>query len=369
LQLLALTHLDNFNLSICLAAFLSLLFSIIVGRFLYKADLPPSLLDMPNKRKIHTAPTPLVGGITVIFSMLIIIILFQLYTNINIQLFIIFSLYFLFIGLFDDLFRWDYKKKLILQVFGIILFIISISSNISHLTFMSIYSDHKFLNYIIIFLWILIIINAFNFFDGVNFLAGSLAIVFFSSYAIYYNGLGENLPLILLVILIFSIIGFLVYNRAPAKMFLGDAGSMFLGFAIASFPIIFKSNTSDSLDLIFPLIVSFILISDTTFVVVTRVIKGKNPFYPDKTHLHHQLLNLKFRNRYIVLIIIAGAILHSILAFLSYEIELTLLLTLLILVNTIFIVMPRFLPVLFAKYNLWGLKNIYDDIVKCFKGK
>ena len=94
---------------------------------------------------------------------------------------------------------------------------------------------------------------------------------------------------------------------------------------------------------------------------------GKNPFNPDKTHLHHQLLNLKFRNRYIVLIIIVGAILHSILAFLSSKFELILLLTILILVNTIFIVMPRFLPVLFAKYNLWGLKNIFDNIVKYFK--
>ncbi|MCJ7801521.1 MAG: hypothetical protein MUP82_04085, partial [Candidatus Marinimicrobia bacterium] len=91
--------------------------------------------------------------------------------------------------------------------------------------------------------------------------------------------------------------------------------------------------------------------------------KGKSPFNPDKTHLHHQLLNLKFRNRYIVLIIIAGAILHSILAFQSQEITLTLLLALLILINTIFIIMPCFLPTLFSKYNLWGLKIIYDKIV------
>ena len=136
----------------------------------------------------------------------------------------------------------------------------------------------------------LLIINAFNFFDGVNFLAGSLAIVFFSSYAIYYNGLEENLPLLLMGILIFSIIGFLFYNRAPAKMFLGDAGSMFLGFALASLPIIFKSNASNTLDLTFPMIVLFILISDTTFVVVSRFIKGKNPLHPDKTHLHHLVL-------------------------------------------------------------------------------
>jgi len=359
-------QLDNSNLSIYFAAFLSLLFSIMIGRLLYKSDLPPALLDMPDKRKIHTRPTPLVGGITVIFSTLIVIILFRLYANTQIQQFIIFSLYFFFIGLFDDLFRWNYKKKLILQVFGVIIFISSISSNISHLTFISIYSDYKILNYIIIVLWMLFIINAFNFFDGVNFLAGCLAIIFFSSYAIYYYRLGDNLPLTLAIVLIFSIIGFLVYNRAPAKMFLGDGGSMFLGFAIAAFPIIFKSDTSNPLDLAFPVIVSFILISDTTFVIVNRIIKGKSPFKPDKSHLHHQFLNLNFRNRYIVIIIIVGAILHSTLAFQSQEIELIWFIILLILVNIIFIVLPRFLPALFKKYNLWRLKNIYDNFINYF---
>ena len=362
-------QLGNLNFNIYLVAFLSVLFSITIGRLLYKSDLPPALLDIPNKRKIHTTPIPLVGGITIIFSTLLVIILFQLYANTQIQQFIIFSLYFFFVGLFDDLFRWDYKKKLILQIFGVMIFVSSISSNISHLTFISIYSDYKILNYVIIALWILFIINAFNFFDGVNFLAGCLSILFFSSYAIYYSKIGDNLPLYVMVIIIFSIIGFLVHNRAPAKMFLGDGGSMFLGFAIAAFPIIFKSDASNSLDLAFPVIVSFILITDTTFVIINRIINGKNPFYPDKSHLHHQFLNLKFRNRYIVIIILTGALLHSILAFFTQRLDLIWFIFLLILINLIFIVMPRFLPALFKKYNLWGLKNTYDNMINFFEEK
>jgi len=361
--------LDNFILTIIIAAILSLLFSTLIGRLLYKSDLPSSLLDIPNKRKIHTRPTPLVGGITIIFSMLLVIILLQLYTVHQTQQFIIFSLYFLFVGLFDDLFRWDYKKKLILQVIGIILFIISISSNISQLTLFSIHSDYILINHVIVFFWLLFIINAFNFFDGANFLAGSLAVVFFSSYAIYYFQAGGNLPFVLLIVLIFSIIGFLTYNRAPAKMFLGDAGSMFLGFALASFGIIFQSSTHNSLNMTFPVIVLFILISDTIFVIVNRIKKGESPFYPDKTHLHHQFLNLKYRNRYIVLIILVGAILHSILAFQAFNMGLLLLLSLLVLINIIFIVLPRFLPTLFERYNLWGLKNIYDNIIKYIQEK
>jgi len=163
--------------------------------------------------------------------------------------------------------------------------------------------------------------------------------------------------------------GFLVYNRAPAKMFLGDAGSMFLGFAIASFPIIFKSNEINTLDLTFPIIVSFILISDTTFVVVNRIINSKSPFYPDKSHIHHQLLNLNFRNRYVVTIIILSAILHSILAFFVLKIDLIWVIILIVLLNVMFIIMPRYLPSLFSKYNLWGLKKIYDNIVNLSKKK
>ena len=293
----------------------------------------------------------------------------QLYTETQVELFIIFSLYFLFIGLFDDLFRWNYKKKLVLQILGIILFIISISSNISSLTFVSIFSNYKIINFIIVFLWLLFIINAFNFFDGANFLAGSLAIIFFMSYAIFYYILGETLPLILLVILIFSIAGFLVHNRAPAKMFLGDAGSMFLGFAIASIPIIFKPSISNTFDLTFPVIILFILISDTTFVIFNRIVKRKSPFEPDKTHIHHQLLNLEFRNRYIVLIIIIGAILHTILALFSSTIGLILLVILLLILNILFIILPRFIPTLFAKYNLWGLKNIFDNLIKYLRNE
>ncbi len=360
---------NNFNLNIYLIALLALLFSILVGRFLYKSNMSFVLLDIPDTRKIHTTPTPLLGGITVIFSTLIVIIIFQLYTNTKVEIFIIFSIYFIFVGLFDDLFKWNYKKKLLLQTLGITLFIISIYSNISQLTLFSIYSDFKIINFIIIFLWILFIINAFNFFDGVNFLAGSLAIVFFSSYAIYYNQLGESLSLTLLIVLIFSIIGFLVYNRAPAKMFLGDAGSMFLGFTLASYPIIFKPDEFNTLDLTFPVIVLFILISDTIFVVINRIINSKNPFYPDRSHLHHQFLNLKFRNRYIVFIILLGSILHSLLAFKSSELTLILLVFYLSGINAVFIIMPRFLPVLFAKYNLWGLKKIYDTIINLFEGK
>lgn len=349
-------------------ALLSLVVSIIIGRFLYKTDLPESLIDKPNNRKIHSIPTPLVGGITIVFSLLIITILYQLFKDPYFQYFLIFAIYFFFIGLFDDLFSWNYKKKLILQLIGIIAFLSYLPLNIEIISFNSLVLTNIIVNYLLIGFWILFIINAFNFFDGINFLAGSLAIVFFISYAIYYSLYRDILVLSILLILIFSIIGFLIYNRAPAKMFLGDAGSMFLGFSLATFPIIF-TETIDHVDMTFFIIVVFILISDMIFVMITRLLKNKNPFKPDKTHLHHQLLNLHFRNRYVVLIIIIGAVIHSFLAYYSPKLSIISIISLLIIINTFFIILPRFLPYIFTKYNLWGLKNIYDRSVNFLKAK
>jgi len=347
---------------------LSLISSLTIGRFLYKASLPDSLLDIPNSRKIHTKPTPLVGGITIIFASIIVIILFQIYNEPKVQQYVIFSLYFFFIGLFDDLFRWEYKKKLLLQVFGIISFIVAISPHLTSISFSTFYSTNTIFNYILIGFWLLFIINAFNFFDGINFLAGSLAIVFFTSYSIYYYQSNELLLVSILLINIFAILGFLIYNRAPAKMFLGDAGSMHLGFTIAAFPFVFTEPTKN-IDMTFLLIVVFILISDTTFVVFNRLIQNKSPFKPDKTHLHHQLLNLEFRNRYIVLIITSGAIIHSILAFKIKEFSILSILSILIMINFVFIIFPRFLPFIFKRYHLWGLKKIYDKLINILKLK
>lgn len=347
---------------------LSLIISLLIGRFLYKSKIPISLIDKPNSRKVHTTPTPLLGGITIVFSMIIVVILFELYKDPNIEQYIIFSLYFFFVGLFDDLFQLDFNKKLILQMLGTAAFVMSISSNIIILNFSTLSSHNLIINYILVAFWILLIINAFNFFDGINFLAGSLSIVYFSTYYIFYANCENLNVLFVLLIIIFSTIGFLIYNRAPAKMFLGDAGSMFLGFTIAAFPFIF--NESDgTVNVAFFILVVFILISDTIFVVIKRLAKNKNPFKPDKTHLHHQLLYLNFRNRYVVLIILIGAITHSILAFHIEDLSLKVIILFIIIINLFFILFPRILPFVFARYNLWKIKNLFDRAINHFANK
>ena len=187
-------------LNILLISIPSFILSILIGRLLYKSDLPQSLIDLPGSRKVHKRPTPLIGGITILFTMLVMVVFFNIYENSDIQLYIIFSLYFFFVGLFDDLFRWNYKRKLFLQMVGAIAVIMSISSNISTISFSSISSNSLLLNQLIVLIWLLFLINAFNFFDGINFLAGSLAIVIFTSYSFQFE---NYYSLTILIILVF----------------------------------------------------------------------------------------------------------------------------------------------------------------------
>jgi len=326
-------------------AVFSLLLSLAIGYFFCKVSLPKQLLDYPSKRKIHHIPTPKVGGCIILISLLATSLLFGLWKNDNYSYYLILCTIFFLIGLLDDVYDWDYKKKLLSQISGIMLFLIIIPIDMSKIIFTSIEIQIPWLNYLLIILWILAIINSFNFFDGINTLAGSLGIIFFTSYCILFYSNQSVFPSEICIILIFSILGFLIYNRTPAKMFLGDSGSIFLGFLIATLPLLFTINKSVGIDVTYPVIITSILIMEITYLILSRIRNKKSPFYADKTHLHHQLLNLNLRNRYVVLIIIFCTILLSILAYFSRQLLFYQVVVILLFLFVIIIVLPRYLGI------------------------
>lgn len=334
----------------------SLLLSLTIGYICCKITIPKQLLDYPNKRKIHSIPTPKVGGCIILISLLVTSLFFGLTKNQNYSYYLILCTVFFLIGFLDDIYEWNYKKKLISQISGIMLFLIIIPIDTSIIIFTSIEIQIPWLNYFLIILWILAIINAFNFFDGINTLAGSLAIIFFTSYCILlYNG-QSVVQSEICIILIFSILGFLIYNRTPAKMFLGDSGAIFLGFIIATLPLLFTFNGSVGIDVTYPVIITSILIMEMTYLILSRIKNKKSPFSPDKTHLHHQLLNLNLRNRYVVLIIVLSTILLSILAYFSRQLLFYQLVVILVFLFVIIIILPRLLkPLKQYVYNIFNI--------------
>lgn len=334
----------NLNLAqFVFPAVFSLLLSLAIGYFFCKISLPDPMYDYPSKRKIHHIPTPKVGGCIILISLLVTSLLFGLWKNENYSYYLIMGTIFFLIGLLDDVFDWNYKKKLLAQVFGIMLFLFVIPVDMSKITFTTIEIQIPWLNYLLITLWIIAIINSFNFFDGINTLAGSMAIIFFTSYCIFSYNSQADLQLEIYTILIFSILGFLIYNRTPAKMFLGDSGSIFLGFLIATLPLTFRNQEEVGMDVTYPVIITSILIMEITYLILSRIKNKKSPFYPDKTHLHHQLLNLNFRNRYVVLIIIFSTIMLSVLAYFSRQLVFYQVVVILSFLFLIMIVLPRFL--------------------------
>ena len=324
-------------------AIFSLLFSLLIGNILCKVSIPKRMLDYPDQRKIHLNPTPKVGGIIIFSSLITTSLLFGLLVNVTYNYYITLCIAFFLIGLLDDAFDWSYKKKFLAQILLIILFLLVIPIDVSTLTFSSISIHVPWINYLLILLWILGIINAFNFFDGINYLAGCLAIVFFVSYSLLSFNFQSVIQVEVYLILIYSILGFLFFNRAPAKMFLGDSGSMFLGFLIATLPLLFTSKTNVGIDITFPVIITSILLMETIYLIISRIRNKKSPFAADKTHLHHQLLNLNLRNRYVVLIIVFGAILFSILAYFSSQLVFYQIIVIELFLFSLIIVLPRFL--------------------------
>ena len=157
------------------------------------------------------------------------------------------------------------------------------------------------------------ITNAVNLIDGLDGLASGISAIYFLTIAIIaiLMGMPMDLEITLCLIMFGSTLGFLVHNFYPAKIFMGDSGSMFLGYIISIICLLgFKNVTMTSL--IIPMLLLAIPIMDTFFAIVRRVINHKPITMPDKNHLHHQLLRLNISHRNVVLIIYLIDILFAI---------------------------------------------------------
>ena len=150
-------------------------------------------------------------------------------------------------------------------------------------------------------LWVVGLINAFNWVDGLDGLAAGLSLI--ASASIFFAGLSLNIQAesIIMVALIGASFGFLMHNFNPAKIFMGDCGSYLIGSLIAFYTLfLYKSDLAfdygkiNSLSIILFL---FVPIVDMVYVVLKRILKGRLPFYPDREHLHHRILRVGFNHK------------------------------------------------------------------------
>lgn len=270
-----------------LFAFLS---SLIITPLIRKIALIIGATDKPEERKIHKKEMPRLGGMAIFISFyLTSVFIFNHLDNHIKGLFIGASIIFL-CGIIDDIKSLSYKTKLVFQFIATILLITN-GVYISNISFLSNTIHLGIIGIPLTFIWVIGITNAVNLLDGIDGLACGVSAIasFFLAIIAYING---NIPIaILMTIIVGSCFGFLPFNFKNAKIFMGDSGSLFLGFILAAISMqgTFKSATTF---IIVPALLLGLPIYDTINIIIRRIIKGTPITMPDKEHFHHRLLAL-----------------------------------------------------------------------------
>lgn len=282
-----------------------IIFQILITIPIIKLSKNKGLLDVPNERKIHQNATPYTGGITLALTYLFIIFISD-FENKYLNLILSYGFIISLTGLIDDRYYVRPGTKLLLQTVPIF-FLIDQNLYLTNLGNYIIFGKLELgsVDKIFTFLCCLLLINAFNYNDGIDGLASIIAITVLISFSLFLFILGNKSDSINLVIILIPIIIFLIFNFGLLnnfKVFLGDSGSNLLGFIIAFVAIyMFKEKEVHPALVIWPLAyVVYEFLSVTFF----RIIKNTGTFKPGKDHLHYEIIDLFKLNAFYSFLII-----------------------------------------------------------------
>ncbi|MBR4532606.1 undecaprenyl/decaprenyl-phosphate alpha-N-acetylglucosaminyl 1-phosphate transferase [bacterium] len=301
---------------------ISFIFVCIATPILIKIGLKFGFVDQVNQRKIHRGAIPRIGGIGISLGTLLpIFLLFYIHSGIEIRtnnsIFLFFAggLGISLVGLFDDIRGINAKVKFLFQI-AIAVMATLHGALITSLPMPWGRLELGFFGYILTVFWIIGIINAFNLIDGMDGLSSGITL--FSSLTIAMLAIVNGyLPTALVALaLAGAVTGFLIYNFNPAKIFMGDSGSMFIGYILAILSLRSQSKAHAVVSILVPIIAMGLPILDTTLAFMRRLLRHQSIFSADKQHIHHFLLSLGFNQRKTVLIMYSISILFTILSML-----------------------------------------------------
>lgn len=287
------------------------LFVACIIPFIKKLAVHIGAVDIPGGRHIHEKVMPKLGGLAIFSGFLLGYMLFCSQTPQMISI-LIGGFIILVFGLFDDIKRMPPSFQFVGQILSAIVVVFYGNIVMQDISAYGIYINFGVFAPYLTILFIVALMNCLNFIDGLDGLAGGIATIFFVtiSIVIYYTGIYNGLDASLSLVMIGATLGFLVHNFHPAKIFLGNSGSMFLGYMIAVISLLgFKNVTITSF--IIPILILAIPILDTFFAITRRLLKGESPTKGDKKHIHHQLLQMTSSQVKTVLIIYLINILFS----------------------------------------------------------
>lgn len=287
---------------------------IVLSAFALAASVTPfvrhlavrlGIVDQPAVRKIHVQPTPLMGGVGIYLAFVVSLVAFgdKFYVREVVSIFLGATLC-SFIGLWDDRRGLSALVKLVGQIVAALLLVV---------TGVQVHLLPWFIaNVAITVLWMVGITNAFNLLDNMDGLSGGIGAIAAAFFLLLAAASGQYLVGALAAALLGACIGFLVYNVNPASIFMGDTGSLFLGFTLAAVGIKLRFPTNVTfVTWMIPIMVLGLPIMDTALVTISRLRRGLNPLTtPGKDHISHRLVKMGFTQREAVLILylIAGGL-------------------------------------------------------------
>ena len=277
------------------------IFIIVIVSFLLTFLLTPicrwiamkiGAMDKPNKRKVQDVPIASMGGLGIFLTFLISYMIFAPVTPQMVSI-IIGAFIIILTGIIDDISPLRAREKLIGQIVAALIVTVYGGIAIEHIQVFGHIISFGILSYPLTIFFIIAVMNAIDLADGLDGLAAGTTTIYFITTAIIGFLMSDisGINIIFCLILAGSCFGFLMYNFAPASIYMGDTGSLFLGYMISIIALVgFKSTTITSL--IIPIIMLFVPILDTLLAMERRLLKGQSIGEADREHLHHQLLKM-----------------------------------------------------------------------------
>jgi UDP-GlcNAc:undecaprenyl-phosphate GlcNAc-1-phosphate transferase len=304
---------------------------ILVGELtplMRKIALKIGAVDRPNlERKTQKEPVPYLGGVAISIGITVASFAALLYSDFSSDTFgkalsvLLPAILISAMGLYDDLKNLEPWPRLVAQsIAGVAVAIYLIENDILGQAF-----NNQILNYAITIFWIVGICNSINFFDNHDGGAsGTVAVISVFLFAIAFNQ-GQLLVSALAVVTAGATLGFLIWNKSPAKIYMGDAGALFLGVIIGVLTIQLKPEVAPQWrSLSIPLLLMAVPILDTTTVVISRLSRGISPFTGGRDHLSHRLVRKGFERRVTAYVLWGMAAVFGAVAFLASSVTSTL---------------------------------------------
>ncbi len=291
----------NSDISILIILLVGLIFSAMVSMVVIielRRHAPKlGIIDEPDHRKIHKTPVARIGGLGIIAGFFSGVLFFQLaraYCGEVCSVLVMPNPYLLtgaiaiaVAGLADDLRGLNFRQKLVVQCL-VATYMILAGARLN-LNFFIYPGYAEAISVPLTFFWIIGVTNAVNLIDGLDGLAGGVFMISLLAITVCIQVSGQALNLVLIFCITGAVLGFLFLNWHPAKIFMGDSGSLFLGYVIACYSLQATEGPSSFFVFLVPIFAVGLPVFDTLLSMSRRLLKGHPMFYPDKDHIHHRI--------------------------------------------------------------------------------